>query len=410
MNTATIVEKLDRYVRRDDYAGYDPYDALNSPLLRACCLGMKYPRIMAIQLLKRLPLNVRPLLGIKKGHNPKALGLLLWGYAKLYRLSGDSAYLDRIQHLLKLLRASRSTGYSGHCWGYNFDWQNLAFFIPKFTPTIVNSSMIGHALLDAYRYTGDEDALAMALPIKDFILRDLNRTQWNDTFCFSYTPLDHTPVHNANMLGASLLIRLSRYCVDDELPAAALSSLAYTMRHQRPDGSWYYADTAIQKWIDSFHTGFNLQALWYFLREGCAEKYEPAFWKGVEFYADRFFLPDGTPRYYHDRTYPIDIHAPAQAIVLLSLLSGEPYEELARRVASWMVANMYDRNRGCFFFQKGKLFTNRVSYIRWSQAWSFHALSSLLLAQSQKQADRNELSCESGSTSATRPMCHSFSA
>ena len=107
----------------------------------------------------------------------------------------------------------------------NFDWQSRAFFVTKWTPTIVNSSFIGHALLDAYSYTGEEAALNMTLPIKNFLLYDLYRTVEGNTFCFSYTPKDKTAVHNANLLGSSFLIRLYGITGDPELREAALDSL-----------------------------------------------------------------------------------------------------------------------------------------------------------------------------------------
>ena len=150
-----------------------------------------------------------------------------------------------MQHLLYLLSAQRSKGYSGNCWGYNFDWQSRAFFIPKFTPTIVNSAFIGHALLDTYEYTGIQEALDLAIPIGDFILNDLQRTREGDTFCFSYTPKDKTAVHNANLLGASLLIRLYKISGDRKLREAALASLAFSMKYQHEDGSWPYGDYSL---------------------------------------------------------------------------------------------------------------------------------------------------------------------
>ncbi|MEJ2704243.1 MAG: hypothetical protein P8Z79_17545 [Sedimentisphaerales bacterium] len=169
------VQRLRAYVEAADYAGYDPFDALNSPLIRRMGTRSKWVRIGAIQILRRCPLNVRPVLGIQPGHNPKALGLFLWGYTKLFASEKNSAYPDRIYYLLDLLDRLKSTGYSGHCWGYNFDWRNRTMWTPKYTPTIVNSAFIGHALLDTY-FLGDVDrALDMAVGIKDFICDDLLR-------------------------------------------------------------------------------------------------------------------------------------------------------------------------------------------------------------------------------------------
>ena len=145
------VLKLQAYVEKASYAGYDPYDALNSPVLRLLGSPSKWVRIAFTQTLRRAPVNLRPLLGIRKGHNPKALGLFLWGYSKLYALEKGPRYLQRIDYLLDRLDLLRSEGYAGNCWGYNFDWQSGTCFRPKGTPTIVNTGFIGHALLDCYR-------------------------------------------------------------------------------------------------------------------------------------------------------------------------------------------------------------------------------------------------------------------
>ncbi|MFO8239832.1 MAG: hypothetical protein R6T90_02415 [Dissulfuribacterales bacterium] len=375
---------LKRHIEEQEFRGYDPYDALNSPFLDLLSFNSKYLRIAFIQALKRLPFNLRPLLGIKKGYNPKALGLFLWGYAKLYTATGEPRCLEQIDRILDLLAGLKSPGCSGNAWGYNFDWQSRAFFVPKYTPTVVNSSFIGHALLDAWEMTGTKRALDMALPIADFILRDINRHKEDGAVCFSYTPLDRYFVHNANLLGASLLIRLFRQTGNERCRKVALAALTYSMKYQRKDGSWYYAEKKGAQWIDSFHTGFNLQAIRYFLAAGLAGEYRPAFERGVRFYCQNFFLQDGTPKYYHDRIYPIDIHSPAQAVVFFSGMGGA-YQALTHGIMNWMLANMQDQ-AGYFYFQKHRYYTNRIPYIRWGQAWAFHALTEYLVNEKNGRA------------------------
>ncbi len=368
------LEKLTAYVEREDYRGYDPYDALNSPVARALSFGRKYPRIAWIQLLKRLPVNLRPLLLVRKQLNAKGLGLFLWGYAKLFRATGEERYLERIESLLELLSETRSSGISGNGWGYPFDWQSRAFFVPRGTPTIVNSSFVGHALLDTYRYTGSERALELAVPIQSFIVRDLNRTEGDGELCLSYTPIDRTVVHNANLLGASLLARLEEHHPDAEARAVTEQALRFTLDRQRGDGSWWYADTSFQQWIDSFHTGFNLHCLSY-LGE-CGYDVEDAYERGLAFYCANFFEPDGTAKYFHDRREPEDIHSYAQAVVLLSREASR-HNGLRDRVLRRMIESFQDP-RGYFYFQKRTLMV-RIPYMRWSQAWAFHALSEVLL-------------------------------
>lgn len=369
---AAALTLLRHWVEVQDFAGYDPYDALNSSFLRILSLGSKWGRVAVIQGMKRCPVNLRHLLLIPPGHIPKALGLFLEGYARLYRNDPDDSARVRIIRLMELLESQRSSRCSGNGWGYNFDWQSRVFFVPRGTPNIVCASFIGHALLDVWDTLHEQRALDLALPIAQFFLRDLNRTHEGDSFCFSYTPFDTYAVHNANLLGASLLIRLynvTRVCV---LREAALAALSYSMKYQREDGSWFYSERPGSRWIDSFHTGFNLESIRRFIDLGQASEHVEAYSAGVEFYAQKFFLPDGTPKYFHDRLYPIDIHSAAEAI---TFFSGEvAYTDLAERVLSWTLANMYDGS-GRFWFQKHKRFTIRVPYMRWSQAWMLRALT-----------------------------------
>ena len=374
-----FIERLLGYCKSENWEGYDPFDGLNSCMFQSLPIlkNSNIARIIFLQLNKKSPVNFRRVLGVPRGRNPKGLGLFLWSYAKLFRLTGNSEYLEKIDSFLDLIEKLKSGGYSGNCWGYNFDWQSRAFFLPKFTPTIVNSSFIGHALLDTYQLTSKERALEMALPISRFILRDLNRDEDSWRICFSYSPLDNVFVHNANLLGSSLLIRLYKFIQEEELKEVALASLAYSMDRQREDGSWYYAETDYQRWIDSFHTGFNLQSVLYFMEEGFGLEYGAAFNKAVKFYADSFFLKNGAPKYYNDRTYPLDIHSAAQALVFFSRRKG--YEDLKQKILRWTLDNMQDR-RGFFYYQKNRFYTNKIPYMRWSQAWALHALTSLMMS------------------------------
>src|SRR4051812_29283578 len=71
------------YCRSHAWAGHDPYDALNSPIFNALpLLDCKVARLVATQLLKRSPFNLRSLLRIPATQNPKALGLFLMAALK----------------------------------------------------------------------------------------------------------------------------------------------------------------------------------------------------------------------------------------------------------------------------------------------------------------------------------------
>lgn len=372
------LKPLTSYVEKADYAGYDPYDALNSPFLETLSRKSRGLRILFTQLLRRFPLNLRPVFLIGKGHNPKGLGLFLEGYSRLYKIEREPTALNRIKRLIDLLCRNVSAGYSGPCWGYNFPWQSRIVYRPRHTPTIVNTAFIGHALLDAYESAGIDTALGMAVRTKDFMLKDLNRKENGDTFCFSYTPIDHDYVHNANALGASLLLRIGGLSGDAQLEEIACASMGYSVARQRDDGAWPFGEAEVQWWVDSFHTGYVLESLRRFLSSHYSPDWHERYERGVGYYAENFFLDDGTPKYYDNRTYPIDIHCPAEAVYFFSN-EGERYRSLTDKILLWMLRNMWDNN-GVFYYRKNRITRTKVVYMRWSLAWAFRALASYYVA------------------------------
>jgi hypothetical protein len=87
VRTASL--RLLAYCRANDWSGYDPYDALNSPMFtRLPFLNARLPRLVVTQTLKRCPVNVRPLLGIPETQNAKAVALFLMASLKLSILRG----------------------------------------------------------------------------------------------------------------------------------------------------------------------------------------------------------------------------------------------------------------------------------------------------------------------------------
>jgi hypothetical protein len=373
------IQKMLSYIEATDYAGYDPYDALNSPVLQRLGERSKAIRIGAIQLLRHCPVNLRPVLGIPKGHNPKGLGLFLESYTRLYSVEPAVMYRNRMDHLIEMLRRMSTPGYAGCCWGYNFPWQSRTVYRPPYTPTIVNTAFIGHALLDAYEAASHPRALEMAVSTRDFLLRDLNRKTEGGEFCFSYSPRVHDYVHNANALGASLLLRIAQVTGEAALKDAAHESMGYTVKHQREDGAWGFAEGG-RSWVDSYHTGFVLESLRRFVQgkeNGCSA-WRENYARGVQYYARELFLEDGTPKHYDNRVHPLDIHCAAEAICFFA---GEEtyFRALTEKVMRWMLENLWD-SRGFFYYRKGRFVRTKIPYMRWSQAWGLRALATFVWA------------------------------
>lgn len=370
--------RLKNFCENEDFKGWDPYDGLNSSLFQSLPFLPKsrFCRLAWIQFFKRSPINFRKIAGVKKEYNPKGIGLFLTGYCNLYKIEPKLEYLEKINFLSDLLLVMQNKGYSGACWGYNFDWQARAFFQPKGTPTVVATTFIAEALLEAYSINQNKKLLETIISASNFILNDLNRTYDNNgNFSFSYSPLDKTQVFNASLLGAKLLCLIYKYTGDKKLLDEAKKAVQFVCSHQQKDGAWPYGTLPFHQWIDNFHTGYNLECIYIYQKISGDTQFNSNIEKGLNYYLDTFFTTEGISKYYSNSLFPIDIHAPAQLIVTLSKLGVYSKKiDIAERVMNWTVVNMQDSS-GYFYYQKNKFFNSKIPYMRWAQAWMFYAFS-----------------------------------
>jgi hypothetical protein len=80
MDSGSAISKstsaLRNYIEDRKYSGFDPYDGLNAPLFNIKLLKRnKKLRFLFQQFIKRSPVDLRPVLGIKPAVNPVTLGL-----------------------------------------------------------------------------------------------------------------------------------------------------------------------------------------------------------------------------------------------------------------------------------------------------------------------------------------------
>lgn len=375
------LSRLQKYCEAEKFKGYDPYDGLNSRFFQSIPFVSKsrFFRLVWIQFFKRSPINLRPATGVRKEYNPKGLGLFLTGYCNLYQRDPKDEYKNKIVFLSGEILGLKNEGYSGACWGYNFDWQARAFFQPKNTPTVVASTFIANALLDAYSITKDEQLLRTARSTCDFILKDLNRTyDESGDFAFSYSPMDKSVVFNASLLGSRLLARVSSLTNENELAREAKKSVSYCCKYQKEDGSWAYGTLPFHQWVDNFHTGYNLECIFEYMKFSGDYSYKKNVDHGFDYYINTFFTGEGIPMYYSNSMYPIDVHAPAQMIITLARLGKlEQHKKITDKVLAWTIKNMQAPG-GFFYYQVNKYFSSRIPYIRWAQSWMFYALTTYI--------------------------------
>ena len=390
---------LENYVRVNDYSGYDPYDALNSELLNS--IKSKWLRVLFTQFFVYNPINLRLFFNIKKEENPKAIGLFLSAYCKLYK----SKFIEReffeniVSKLVGLLLKNNSKNFSEYCWGFNFNWQDVSRDAKRYLPTIVVTSYVGNSFLDLYEITKEEKYRDISKSICRFITNDLNITEKNNGICFSYTPIDKYIVHNANCLGAAYLTRVYSITKDKKLLDYSQKALNFSISHQNKDGSWTYSinpkTNKVRNQID-FHQGFILDSIIDFIKYSNIKDniYCKSLVNGSIFYINQQFDKLGRSRWRLPWSYPIDIHHQAQGIITLAklynLFKKDHYLYFTKLILRWTIDNMQDKT-GFFYYQKWPFLTNKIPYMRWSQAWMILALSTVI--NEIKEEILNEKNC-----------------
>ncbi len=382
------LQKLIRYVRDRNYEGIDLFDGLNSLLFKFTPLYQsRLFRLALIQFCKLSPINFRPLLLVKGGFNPKAGALFLMGNLNLFRSTGQEVYANDAYILFQRLKHIGIPRKVGLGWGYNFDWQARAFFVPQGTPNMVTSVYVGRALLDYHHQFNDAEALQMAIQISAFILDEMIQYEDVTTLCFNYIPGQNAEVHNANLLAASYLAQVLPYVSPErqaEMRQKVLKSTRFSVEDIKVDGAWPYGTKPFHRWVDNFHTGFNIESLVTISVLLETDEFIPILMKVLEYYLMHLFTEEGIPKYYNQSVYPIDVHVLAEAIVVFQLLRNcnmawFPVRILKLERAMLDLVDVFqDPEKGYFYYQKTYRSWNKISYMRWGQAWMFYALSSCL--------------------------------
>ncbi len=372
------IDKLCQWLQKNDYRGYDTFDGL-SAVVRPLTFETKFLRTVLQQGVRRFPINLRPLLGIPKRRSTKGMGFVARGCMRLQDATGDRAWGDKAEDALQWLIENQSPGYSGSCWGNHFDYQSRSFYLAKGVPTIVWTSLIGHAFLDGFDHFKTDRYLEIAISACEHILRDLKNYPDGDGACISYVPGQNSQVHNANTLGGSLLARTYSHTKNEAYRDLAQRAMQYTAQYQRPDASWYYGEKENLHWVDNFHTAYVLDCFKYYGDSTGDRRFDRKMMSGHEYWKKTFFLADGTPRYYDKKTMPLDIQCNSQAIDTLVFFQDRDPEalSLAIKVAQWTIAHMQDRT-GYFYYRRysGGM-VNKTPTLHWGQATMLCALAGL---------------------------------
>jgi hypothetical protein len=384
-----------KYSSSQNYKGYSLYDSHNGVIPFE-----KFGRIISFysnQIIKRSPVNFRPLLGIRKGYNPKGVGLFLNIYCQARGLGiiEEEVLNETTDFLFEWLINNPSPGYSGHCWGYNYDWPiRDGSIVPAYTPSGVVTGFICRALMACQAICRYEKVREIMESSAKFVMNDLEHINTDSGLCISYTPLPDNLTVNASLLAAEILV-YSDYLNGTMTHRDTVKGvLDFTRNIQNDDGSWYYSFTPDsfkpKKQID-FHQGYVIETIDNILKHSRYDfditPYRFSIHRGLQFYLTNQVDQNGYAYWRLPKKWPVDIHNQSQAIITLNRFEDldKRCKPLMDKVISWTIENMMDSN-GRFYYQKWPLITNKVPYMRWNQAWMMMALIEVIKKDSAEAA------------------------
>ena len=366
-----IILKCLHYIEERDYKSYDVFDSLNSPLLNSFTKKSILLRRIAIQINAKLPLNIRPLLGVKKIVHTKAISDLLSIYSMLYKITNENEYKEKADQMFDILWKKRISIENGIGWGLGFPYATRFTNADSKTPNLYNTLNATNSIIEYYETFKSINLKEIIDSVLYFILEYLGVVKENESVSWLryYPKQTGMPTPNVNATSVALFVKINNIFPGKIKHELIVELLNFVKKAQNKNGSWFYTTTDNGKWIDGFHTGFILESL------VLIKKIEPSFDvntmldKGVDFFINKLIDTDGLPKFYDTSTYPIESQNCAQCIQTLAKLIINDNQKLEYRLENTLelvIQNLYD-TKGYFYHKKEKFYKNKQYYSRWSQ-------------------------------------------
>jgi hypothetical protein len=403
------INKFCAWLSESEGVSYDPYDVL----------GTGYGRWARRTYYRQNPLGIvltAPLIGmevlcpqlralfVRKQRYPTADAQLALAFLNLYeacqeqsvddvskcapRQQSTAKCLGKVRKLADELLRQSVSGYSGYCWGYPFDWQNVNGLMPKGTPHITATPYCYEVFTRLFDLTGEEQYLQVVRSIANFVCHDLHDTPTGEgAAASSYTPHDHGKVVNASAYRAFVLFDAARRFHNESYFSKAQRNLRFILDNQRSDGSWLYAiDNPPEAFIDNFHTCFVLKNLYKINRHLNRAEVMRSIRHGYDFYRKHLIDGEGDPKQYavapRSEIVRVEMYNFAEGITLGALLKNDipdafvVADELAARlVRQFQLPGGYFVTR----VYRGGI-RHSVPFLRWPQSQLFYALTNFLVA------------------------------
>lgn len=370
---SAILESVLQFARQRDYTGWDYADGMSSRVLQRLGVENKWVNLIVQESIKRFPVNIRPVLLVEQRQNFKGSALFALANLTAADLLDEPRYTREARALLDWLVANQARGYASFCGGHQHALQELNDMKTPGTPGIVSTAYAMFALMQGAEL--DDRYRQIAATGVHYILEDLSFREIETGARIKYKPDDDESafVLNANAIAARTLLEVDDMLSRSRHRSKAEQLLDYVVTNQTTRGGWKYMDppSASHLSMDNHHNGFIVESLLRHRDLTGSTRYADELESGLEFYRNQLFEATGAPNWDESKSYPRDIHAAAQGIIVFCR-SGNI--DFARQILEWTLTHLYAGD-GRFYYQKRRFYTKRFTLMRWCQAWMAYAIA-----------------------------------
>jgi hypothetical protein len=170
-NEADVHNSISNFLQwkeKNGYSSYDQYDFWNtkygiwSKSVYYKNRKMGAPLVAPVFVAEIFAPAIRKVFTTKKRF-PIADAHFMMGHVNMYRLSNDVKHLSEAEKIAEALLKSSVPGYSGHCWGYPFDWMTTRGLWTRGIPLMTTTVYCFEAFLSLYDATQNEKYFDIAI-------------------------------------------------------------------------------------------------------------------------------------------------------------------------------------------------------------------------------------------------------
>lgn len=371
--------KILEWVNNHSFKGYDPYDLLSLNRYTRSLMhpfkSLRFDKKIVFLLLSKsndwFPMISRKLLFIKKKVHPTYLGMLLHSQALLPKHHYNET---RVQLIKNELEKHRLNNYKNHCWGTPFAWRSGDTFYPIGTPFAVVCAWIGEAYFELYKRNKNQEDLDVCISICDFFIDDLIITNFtDDSICFSYSPVKQSDINNSNLMVASYLMKVGNAIKKEQYISRAKKATNFSLSTQLTSGLIPYFGNTTCTHNDSYHSSYELKALFDILEHNRLKSWEVAFEKYLSYYLKNYIQPDFSISKYPNKAFPVDGTAMADGLILLYKIQNKygNYEisKYIEGTEKTINREWIKKDGGIKYKKLNRYCFSSITYTRWVMGW-----------------------------------------